>query len=1414
MTTVAPASCRLSRGRLALGAAGRTPAGQPPRRRRYGWHAPKKAVRGAQSSGHGTSYTYTDVNGNNQITTVNYAEYTRQTNFSCNDQPAAQLYLVSSVSLPDGTSFGFTYEQTPGYPPNGAYGPNTTGRIASMTLPTGGSITYSYSGGTNGLNCQGGGGADGPFVVPTLTRTVRDNNGHTNTWTYVNSNNSSSCGSCPPFTVTAQDPSGNYTVYTFQDYVPAGGGALEYQIEKQVYQGSINSQNLVDTEITCYNGNFTSCTSTSNYYTAITQTDVYKYPGSSPSPSLVETKFDSYRNIIEVKKYDFGAAMPPTGNPVSDTVISYGQSWNGTTCTAYPSGTYIYNTPCYSHTMNSSGTDVAKTQITYSNTGHPTSTAKWTSGSLWLTSTATYNANGTAAIATDVNGNITNYYYNGTDGCNGLLPTSVTSGGLTTSTQWNCNGGVATQTTDANQQPTNYAYNDPFWRVTSMTDPLGNETYYTYQPNAQYQSPPMVESTLSFNNGNSIVDNRIYMDGLGRPLDYQTLQAPGSSTLDTVSFTYDANGRLSSTSMPCTGSWVATCPSSPATTQTYDALNRPLTVTDGGGGQVSYQYINNDVLQMISGGQTFQKQLEYDGLGRLTSVCEITSAAGSGSCGQSNSATGFLTKYANDALGHLLTVTQNAQPGAIGGTQTRTYVYDMLGRLTSETNPESGTTTYIYDGTGCWNTPMKGLLIYKADANGNGTCFTYDTLNRVVAIGYGGPNWDGKDKFFVYDSTTVNGVAMTNTAGRLAEAYTGSGPSCTSVAQCLSNQTKATDEGFNYTARGGVANLYESTPHSGGYIQTNAQYYANGAVQAVSGAYWNVVYGVDGEGRPFSSLFDSGSGDNLTTSTTYNAAGQPHVNTLSTGDTDTYSYDPNTGGMTGYVFNIGGVTDSGSLNWNANGTLRSLAIVDGLYPAGSQTCNYFYDDLARLGGKDANGYTVDCGSAWAQTFSDDAFGNLSKSGSISWLPGYTASTNRYALGGTSYDANGNLLTDTFHTYTWNQDNHLLSVADAGITAGIYDALGRRVEWLAGSSYVQALLTPVGNFGTAIGTNSYGLRLPLPGGLTETGDSQGNNQFWHSDWLGSTRLVSNKSRQVVGDHAYAPFGEPYLNGPYGTLGTNFTGDNQDLVAGTFDTPNRELNPTQGRWISPDPARLAAVDPTNPQSWNRYAYVLNNPLSKTDPLGLWRVGNGCPDMNIYGMGGGGACDASGTNGLPPIYTVNGSEVPSWVGQSVLSSGTGAQCLNNDCTGYGTQWKLSSTGQDYMLNVDSRSSLDPDDGICGPDMCTAAIVKQAGWADVGPVGVWDSLTLDRSHGDYLQLSGALGSVVGWNGTLSRDLYGRWYLSLIGATAGKSLTIGSLSLTANWVVDPSPDSLNSFLTKWSASAGFGFIFGHCCPN
>jgi RHS repeat-associated protein len=71
---------------------------------------------------------------------------------------------------------------------------------------------------------------------------------------------------------------------------------------------------------------------------------------------------------------------------------------------------------------------------------------------------------------------------------------------------------------------------------------------------------------------------------------------------------------------------------------------------------------------------------------------------------------------------------------------------------------------------------------------------------------------------------------------------------------------------------------------------------------------------------------------------------------------------------------------------------------------------------------------------------------------------------------------------------------------------------------------------------------------------------------------------------------------------GTGNPFYAGMGQDWVGGMSDADFREYMPTAGRWISPDPAGMAAFDLANPKTLNRYAYVLNNPCSLTDPLGL--------------------------------------------------------------------------------------------------------------------------------------------------------------------------------------------------------------------
>jgi RHS repeat-associated protein len=492
------------------------------------------------------------------------------------------------------------------------------------------------------------------------------------------------------------------------------------------------------------------------------------------------------------------------------------------------------------------------------------------------------------------------------------------------------------------------------------------------------------------------------------------------------------------------------------------------------------------------------------------------------------------------------------------------------------------------------------------DKAGNLTCYGHDALHRLTDAGN-----TGTCRHFRYDTQTPpSGVTVTNTLARQAEAYT---DNCSG--------TKITDEWFGYDADGRLTDVYESTPHSGGYYHTSASYWANGAlyqlygIPSTPGWYYGWLGGagpgLDGEGR-YTRVAAGGSNTDpvpygsvsyVTSGTTEPIGALTNVS-YGSGDSDTFNFDPSTGRKQTYTFSVNSVNDKGTLTWNANGTLGKLVIADGLSgTSDSQTCTYYYDDLARLGGKDSNGYSVDCGSKWSQLFTFDPFGNISKSGTGTFSPTYSTATNQFtAIPGVtvSYDQNGNLLTDNLNTYTW--DPNWGNPASINSTKLIYDALGQMVEQQNGSSYTQMLYSPVGKTAIMNGQTLVKAFVSLPGGGTAIYNSSSGSPVYyrHADWLGSSRLTSTASRTVYSDSAYSPYAEQYA--PDGTADASFTGQNTDTTSTLYDFTFREHSFTQGRWISPDPAGLRSVDPTSPQSWNRYAYALNNPLSYIDPTGL--------------------------------------------------------------------------------------------------------------------------------------------------------------------------------------------------------------------
>jgi len=1176
--------------------------------------------------------------------TINYTNYTVATNFGVSGineyKSATAVPLLSSIVLPDGTQYSFTYEPTPSTPSSGACTPYsgttcTTARLASMTLPTGGTISYVYYNSNSNFSActTGNNGVFSDGSASCLQGTTPDGQ-----WTYIQTKGT---GAASATLITAPklpyDSAANQTIVQFQGI---------YETQRDIYQGSapaftslpisestLQTSGLLREIQTCYSGSASPCTATAITQPIQQRTVIDQY-GSSGVRCKHNYLYNPVGGLTERDDYDYVASGSTSFPLLKKTLITFASLGN---ITAFRQQVTI---------QNGTGFTISQTNYNYDE-NTPTATsgvAQHTSvtgsrGNLTsinypvpgLTSHFTYYDTGTSNTNQDINSATTTFNYgsNSTANCQMAFPVSISEPlNLSRSFTWSCTGGVATQVTDENGHNVSTSYSDPyFWRPASATDQSSAVT------NLTYTGQTSVESVLSINSG-STVDQLTTLDSLARPRVQQRKQSPTATQYDSVETDYDVVGRPTRTTLPYgAAAGTTTSPTTPGVIMHYDALGRPTSVTDAGGGTTTYSYTNNAVL--IAGGpaptgeNTKRRQLEYDSIGRLTSVCEITSLAGSGICGQSSQQNGYWTKYTYDALADLLGVTQNAQ-AATASQQTRTYTYDSMGRLTSEKNPETSQNfiTYNYDSALPCTPVSNGDLVKKIDPVGNTICFQYDALHRNTAVTYSGPYAaNTPNKYFVYDSATVNSVAMTNAKTQLAEAYTATSPT----------GAKITDLGLSYTVRGEISDVYQSTPHSSGYYHLNQTYWPHGAPSQLSqlvglptityGGTIGATVGLDGEGRI--TQVTAGSGQNPITGVTFNTSSLPTQVNFGSGDNDIFAYDPNTLRMTQFKFNVGtsSLSFTGNLTWNANSTLGQLAITDQFNSVDTQTCNYAHDDMTRIA-------SVNCGaSIWQQNFSYDPFGNITKTVPTggtgnSFQPTYSTATNQISglPGGftPTYDANGNVKNDSSNTYVWDADNNSVTVDTVGVT---YDALDRAVEQNRSGAYTQIVYGPGGGkLALMNGMSLVKAFVPLPSQATAVYTSSGLDHYRHSDHLGSARLTSSPSRTFVSSTAYAPFGETYAQS--GTQDLSFTGEGQDTTSGGYDFLYRQYS-TQGRWASPDPAGLLAVNPDAPQSWNRYAYVANSPLALTDPLGLdtcdaFRSGddNYLGDLGLLcGDGGGG-------------------------------------------------------------------------------------------------------------------------------------------------------------------------------------------------
>jgi RHS repeat-associated protein len=1127
--------------------------------------------------------------------------------------------MLSAAVLPDNTSWIFAYD--------------SWGTISKVTLPTGGSITYTY-------NMVDGGGEPGPWgnEIRQLSQRVTPDG----TWTYSSIEYSSP---------TVADPLGNTTTYYL------GGANFPFRITHSTADGTIlEVENKSYTPVMCTTMPVVTATTTS-----------YPVPGSGTPSTYITSQITSsfassttggcenpiggwvyYYGPTGQTNYDFSvtpAAMPSDSGAYTDW-LSYGSgtytptymptpgpalSTTSTSLYAFAFSSYLspanlVSLPYQEKVFDGSGHLCSETDYAYDGTGLQSSgvseqhnstppfsvrgnlssttrqlfispCSSTTPSETGLPNTQTVYDTGMLYSSTDPKTNVTYYTHSTSSPYYGAYTTMVTNAlSQSTTYGYDSNTGLMTSMEDPNSQTTTYSYDCMLRPATTTYPDAGADTWTaTYSDSGSCTGGSLGRTYTGSTQTKKITSSLNYTtkeidDSQGRKSVKELTSDPdGTDYTDT---TYDADGRVHTVSNPCRSSSANSCG---YTTNSYDGLNRITTLIEQDGSTVSTNYANFPCTTGTDEAGNDRKSC-VDGMGRMTGVWENPSALN------------YQTSYAYDANSNLTLVTQNGNSSSLA--RVRTFTYDSLSQLTQASNPESGTTSYTYDANGNMHT--------HTDARGVLSTHYYDALNRTYQIDYS----DGTPYVGMTYDSPVSGFPSTNTIGRLVNMWNGS----------------VTSAIFSYDLMGRVADQWQWTPSLGCCVQLGYGYDLAGDItSATNGEGVTISYTIDGAMRQSgvtSSWADSGHPATLATVSSgvgYSPSGALLAMTMKYGSglqTYTASYnnrlqpcrinlnsgnniiDPAscpTSAVTDTIqdfqhgYNAGSSNNGNVVSWSGTGADPFNRSYD--YTG---TCTST-EHLNRLTCMSVSSGDPFCPTKWLY----DSWGNrtdqIHTSGLCTDLSVlYADATNHITTGlctSTCYDAAGNVINDGSHTYTYDAENRLTQVDDGSAAAYSYDANGHRVQKVAGGTTTGYLYDLSGNVVTEfVGDNTAWSGHVYFNGQELAKYESSATDFVFKDHLGSARVLTNMMAGSVCEIIdYMPFGEQAVSGSCDTS-HRFTGKERDSESGLDNFGARYDSSQYGRFMTPDPENVSALmNLDDPQSWNGYAYVRNNPLNLTDPDG---------------------------------------------------------------------------------------------------------------------------------------------------------------------------------------------------------------------
>lgn len=796
----------------------------------------------------------------------------------------------------------------------------------------------------------------------------------------------------------------------------------------------------------------------------------------------------------------------------------------------------------------------------------------------------------------------------GTNGATFAMATSVSNHlGHLVKLQYNYSRGVVTGVKDANNLITKTEYNDNYDRPTKVTAALGDPASTVTE--MSYPSPSVNESRVSKQLDDSRwLTSKTAFDGFSRPrissLSEDGFKYDNPSVVYSIhsQIIYDALGRAWKVSNPYRS---ATASTDGWTRTSFDLAGRATEVASFGGGLASpppdtgtqgstgysgsvYTTYNSDqtTVQDQAGKQ---RRSTLDSLGRLKVVDELNL----------NGSLYSSTNYSYDARGNLIKAEQSSSP-----TQTRRFAYDGLSRLIRAINPEQfGSTSATFlladQPTQAWAvrydydlaSNLKAKVDTRPAAGGFLTIsYSYDLLNRLSARSY---NDSTPTVSYTYDTATrgVGRLRSVVTAGLSTfnfTAYDALGRA-TAYNQQTDSQTYSMSATYNkaglmtsqtYPSNKIIATEYDGAGRIAGVKnQASAAYYVGAAPADPTNRLQYTAHGAVSQMKLGNQLWEH---------TSFNSRLQTTQIGLGVNATSTSLLGLD------YTYGITASTNNGNLQTQ---TINAAGL--------SITQSYTYDHLNRLMTAQES---VSGSVKWTQTYSYDPFGNrtlLVNAGSQASLlpaalsPGVNPSTNRFTSFG--YDEAGNVRADqTGSQFIYDGESRQTRSTVGGVIADYsYDGDGRRVKKV------------VSGVATIFVYNASGQMIAEYSGSAPAGAV--STRYLTTDHLGSTRVVSDESGLVKARHDYLPYGEEIpasVSGRQNVAGytatdstrQRFTSKERDNESGLDYFLARYYSSAQGRFTSPDPIMISDKQTDNPQLWNLYSYVGNNPLAYRDPTGM--------------------------------------------------------------------------------------------------------------------------------------------------------------------------------------------------------------------